>query len=243
MSKRSRSGSASSLKCDPVAAVVDAARRARPARGPSGRRPCPATRPLRALPRDRRRRYRAGRSASSPMWMSKPGRIGPFFVLGLSCGRRIRSTRSAVRLSIAKRVVEPRARRPVERRFRARSGTRPAGRDTATLRSFDLPNTDPSIRPIRNLRPELVSIRAIRSTMKRWPGAVSSRTSAAGEQQQQRDEQRQQFVEQPPRPVAAERPLALAARPARSASASRPSPRTPGRARRRPRPGRRPFRG
>ena len=39
--------------------------------------------------------------------------------------------------------------------------------------------------------------------MKRWPGALSSRISSAGEQEQQGDEQREQLIEQAPRPVLA----------------------------------------
>src|SRR5690242_1566114 len=55
----------------------------------------------------------------------------------------------------------------------------PRWSDTATLRSCDLPKIDPSMRPIRILRPEAVSSPWTRSMMKRWPGAVSSSTSAA----------------------------------------------------------------
>ncbi len=53
--------------------------------------------------------------------------------------------------------------------------------------------------------------------MKRWPGALSSRTSSAGEEEQQRDEQREQLIEQPPRPIAPAAP-----RRRRSAARSRP---------------------
>ena len=59
------------------------------------------------------------------------------------------------------RVAEPAPRRPVERRFRARSGTRPAGRTPRTWRSLAAPKIEPSIRPIRNLQARAVSIRAM----------------------------------------------------------------------------------
>src|SRR3954471_12875603 len=109
--------------------------------------------------------------------MSKPGRIGPFWALGLSLGSRIRVTRSAVRLSIDSLLYShaPGAQSSLIL-GEVRNTPRPS--ETRTFLSCDLPKIDPSMRPMRMLRPEAVSNRPSRSTMKRCPGALSSRTSA-----------------------------------------------------------------
>ena len=54
-------------------------------------------RPLRGLPLTCRPTFSRS-MRSSPMWISNPGRIGPFFKLGLSVGSRISVTCCAVTL-------------------------------------------------------------------------------------------------------------------------------------------------
>ena len=98
---------------DPVAAVVDERRQldqraARMDVGLARARFRFARCPLTALPMSSRS------MRSSPMWMSKPGRIGPFLVLGLSLGRRIRIDPLGGDAVDRQLVGEPRAGRPVE---------------------------------------------------------------------------------------------------------------------------------
>ena len=100
-------------------------------------------------------------------------------------------------------VGEPRARRPVELDVGRGQEHAAASWTTETLRSCDLPKIEPSIRPMRMLSPDAVSNLPMRSTMKRWPGALSSSTKAPASRNSKRDEQRQQLIEQAPRPILA----------------------------------------
>ncbi len=78
----------------------------------------------------------------------------------------------------AKLVIEPRARCPIEPDVGRRQEHAPLIGDE-TLRRSDLPKSEPSIRPTCIRSPEAVSSLPSWSTMKRWPGALSRRTSTA----------------------------------------------------------------
>ena len=100
------------------------------------------------------------------MWMSNPGRIGPFFVLGLSFGARIRVDPFGGQAVDRELVCEPCARRPVELDVgRGQEHAALVGdADIPQLRLAEDRAVDPSD---MNSKARAVSILPIWSTMKR----------------------------------------------------------------------------
>ena len=137
--------------------------------------------------------------------MSKPGRIVPRLALGFSLGSRIRVTRSAVTLSMCS-LFDSHAPGDQSRSISGEVRKAPRVSETVTFWSCDLPNTEPSIRPIRILRPDAVSKRGDAVDDEAVPGRGVEQHQAAREQEQQRDEQSEQLVEQPARPVPSQPP-------------------------------------
>ncbi len=134
-------------------------------------------------------RRRAGRSEARRRGCRSREGSAPCFVLGLSLGRRISVTRSAVRLSMLELVVEPRAGRPVELDVgRGQEHAAAVGdRDVPQLRLAEDRAVDPAdadaqarggLEPAELVDDEAVAGRAVEQDEQRRRGGTAARRTA-----------------------------------------------------------------